>query len=124
MINLSQEIVSSGAPTDAIDAALRRGSKEQMLDLVRLLEPSVEVYPAYYLNVMFDVVSESLIKRRNLEECFTWIDSLLKARMIDELNSKTFHQIIASLDVIGMDASRKGVVAMRLQHLLQRAWRP
>lgn len=124
MINLSQEIVSSGAPTDAIDAVLRRGSKEQMLDLVRLLEPSVEVYPAYYLNVMFDVVSESLIKHRNLEECFTWIDSLLKARMIDELNSKTFHQIIASLDVIGMDASRKGVVAMRLQHLLQRAWRP
>ena len=95
-----------------------------MLDLVRLLEPTVEAYPAYYLNVMFDIVSESLIKHRHLEECFTWIDSLLKARMIDELNSKTFHQIIASLDVIGMDASRKGVVAMRLQHLLQRGWRP
>ena len=116
--------MSSAVPTDAIDTVLRKGNKEQMLDLVRLLEPSVEQYPAYYLNIVFDIVSESLVKHRNLEACFTWIDSLLKARMIGELNSKTFHQIVASLDVIGMDPSRKGVVAMRLQHLLQRAWRP
>lgn len=114
----------SSAPTDAIDSVLKRGNKEQMLDLVKLLEPSVEEYPAYYLNVVFDLVSESLLKHRNLEACFSWIDSLLKARMIEELNSKTFHQIVASLDVIGMDPSRKGVLAMRLQHLLQRAWRP